>query len=198
MQFPSTPFFSQRSLFFFKVWKTHNSTLRIKRKKILFGFFSLPPSPNAMNWSLSSLIFLLGILGAIATFVLFIIACVSNTPFNMVATKSEMTSSCHWPRVRIHCLADYRHVLARIFWERRDQKTKKTRSKLLWNTFLFVWKKKRILCGQLIKKNKRKKISFFFLSRGCERRLEEKRSLKVQTKKIFGEKKQRIHELACL
>ena len=41
-----------------------------------------------MNWSLSSLIFLLGILGAIATFVLFIIACVSNTPFNM-ATKSE-------------------------------------------------------------------------------------------------------------
>lgn len=41
-----------------------------------------------MNWTLSSLIFVLGVLAAIATFVLFIIACVSNTPFNM-ATKQE-------------------------------------------------------------------------------------------------------------
>ena len=72
--------------FFFGKKKNKN---RKKKRKFSARFLSnrLQQKKN-MNWELSSLIFVLGVLAAIACFVLFIIACVSTTPFNMT-TRTE-------------------------------------------------------------------------------------------------------------
>lgn len=54
-----------------------------------------------MNWSLSSLLFVLGVLAAIAAFVLFIISCVSTTPFNMASRADGLSVSLNLTAIAI-------------------------------------------------------------------------------------------------
>jgi len=46
-----------------------------------------------MNWSMASILYVLSCLAAIATIVLFIIACTSNTPFNMGSRQDGLLVS---------------------------------------------------------------------------------------------------------